>query len=377
MFVYDDPHGNPDTHPLAARRRRRRAACAVRRDRPRRARSPCGRVPARPARAIISEVPAASRMPFRYTINPYRGCSHACTYCFARPTHEYLGLNGGDDFERRIVVKVNAVERLARRARAARAGRASTSRWARTPTPTSSARAATGSRAASSRRSRRPRNPFSILTKSTMIQRDRDVLAAAAERGRPRELLDRHARRGGLAQSASPARRRPGAALEALARLTEAGLPCGVLVAPILPGLSDGLEQLAQVVRACVEAGAVSISPIGLHLRPGVRELFMPWLEGVRPDLVERYERLYHRRAGYRARAPRAHRRPRAAARRPVRRRDGVPGRRPRRPDAAARRSAARRCRAAVAVAGRPARDRSRCGVDPWASGFSMRREDR
>jgi hypothetical protein len=65
------------------------------------------------ARTIISEVPRASRMPFRFTINPYRGCSHACTYCFARPTHEYLGLDGGDDFERRIVVKINAVERLA------------------------------------------------------------------------------------------------------------------------------------------------------------------------------------------------------------------------------------------------------------------------
>ena len=64
------------------------------------------------ARQIINEVPASSRMPFRYTINAYRGCSHACTYCFARPTHEYLGLDLGADFERRIVVKVNAVERL-------------------------------------------------------------------------------------------------------------------------------------------------------------------------------------------------------------------------------------------------------------------------
>src|ERR1041384_5727952 len=64
------------------------------------------------ARRIINEVPAASRMPFRFTINAYRGCSHACTYCFARPTHDYLGLNIGEDFERRLVVKVNAVDRL-------------------------------------------------------------------------------------------------------------------------------------------------------------------------------------------------------------------------------------------------------------------------
>src|SRR5258705_10191856 len=72
------------------------------------------------ARSIISEVPRASRMPFRYTINPYRGCSHACTYCFARPTHEYLGLNIGRDFEQRIVVKVNAAERLRAELRPAR-----------------------------------------------------------------------------------------------------------------------------------------------------------------------------------------------------------------------------------------------------------------
>ncbi len=72
-----------------------------------------------------------------------------------------------------------------------------------------------------------------------------------------------------------------------------------MLVAPILPGISDDLDQLDAVVKAAFEAGASSVTPIVLHLRPGVRELFMPWLEGVRPDLVERYERLYHRRAGY------------------------------------------------------------------------------
>src|SRR3954464_6862752 len=73
---------------------------------------PSGKHMAVNARRIINTLPASSRMPFRHTINVYRGCTHACTYCFARPTHEYLGLNAGEDFERRIVVKVNAVERL-------------------------------------------------------------------------------------------------------------------------------------------------------------------------------------------------------------------------------------------------------------------------
>jgi DNA repair photolyase len=78
-----------------------------------------------------------------------------------------------------------------------------------------------------------------------------------------------------------------------VARLNAAGIPCGVLIAPVLPGMSDSREQLGEVVDACVEAGAVSVSPILLHLRPGVREVFMPWLEGYRPDLVERYRKLY------------------------------------------------------------------------------------
>ena len=83
-------------------------------------------------------------MPFRFTINAYRGCSHACTYCFARPTHDYLGLNIGEDFDRQIVVKVNAVERLRGRAAQSAVDRRARSPWARTPTRTSAARASTG-----------------------------------------------------------------------------------------------------------------------------------------------------------------------------------------------------------------------------------------
>ena len=135
-----------------------------------------------------------------------------------------------------------------------------------------------------------------------MILRDLDVLVAAAERTDVRVnfsigTLDEEVWR--ISEPGTPP---PWRRVEALARLNEAGLPCGVLVAPILPGLSDGEEQLSQVVRACVEAGAVSISSIGLHLRPGVRELFMPWLERERPDLVERYDELYGARNGYLAR---------------------------------------------------------------------------
>jgi len=253
------------------------------------------------AQKIISKVPNAARLPFEYTVNPYRGCTHACTYCFARPTHEYLGLNGGDDFERRIVVKVNAVERLAAElARPSWSGEHIAMGTNTDPYQQCEGRY---------RLTRgivetlgRARNPFSILTKSTMIQRDLDVLVAAAERTDVRVnfsigTLDEEVWR--ISEPGTPP---PWRRIEALARLTEAGLPCGVLVAPILPGLSDGEEQLSQVVRACIEAGAVSISSIGLHLRPGVRELFMPWLQRERPELVERYDELYGARNGYLAR---------------------------------------------------------------------------
>ena len=253
------------------------------------------------ARSIISEVPRASRMPFRYTINPYRGCSHACTYCFARPTHEYLGLNGLEDFERRIVVKINAVQRLAAElARPSWSGEhiamgTNTDPYQQAEGRYRLTRGILETLAAA-------RNPFSVLTKSTMILRDLDVFQAAAERTDVRANLSIGTLDDNVWRMSEPGTPPPLRRVEAVARLNEAGVPCGVLIAPILPGISDGDEQLLSVVRACVEAGAVSISSIALHLRPGVRELFMPWLERYRPDLVERYTALYGSRSGYLAR---------------------------------------------------------------------------
>jgi DNA repair photolyase len=246
------------------------------------------------ARRVINEVPKASRVPFRWTINAYRGCSHACSFCFARPTHEYLGMNSGEDFERRIVVKINAVERV--RAELV------PSRWAgdhiAMGTNTDPYQRCEGkyrltqgivaelSAAA---------NPFSILTKSTLILRDVDLLAEAATRTDVRAnfsigTLDEEVWRMSEPGTPHPLRR-----VEAVAKLNQAGVPCGVLVAPVLPGLSDRPDQLEAVVKACVDAGARSITPLLLHLRPGVREHYMGWLAGARPDLLAEYGRLYPR----------------------------------------------------------------------------------
>ena len=257
------------------------------------------------AKRVINEVPAASRMPFRYTINAYRGCSHACNFCFARPTHEYLGLNTGEDFDRKIVVKVNAVERVR--------GEVASPKW-------SGAHIAMGTNTDPYQKAEgkyhltrgivgvlgEARNPFSILTKSTLVQRDLDVLTAAAARTEVRlnfsiGTLDRDVWR--LTEPGTPP---PDKRVEAVRRLNDAGIACGVLIAPILPGLSDAPEQVRAVVDACVAAGAESISAIPLHLRPGVREHYLTWLRANRPDLLPLYEQRFTGRTGPRAYQPKA-----------------------------------------------------------------------
>jgi DNA repair photolyase len=244
------------------------------------------------ARTIVNEVPAASRMPFRYTINVYRGCSHACTYCFARPTHEYLGLDVGEDFERRIVVKINAVERLRAELSARRwAGHAiamgtNTDPYQRCEGKYHLTQGVVKVLAEAA-------NPFSILTKSTLILRDLKLLAAAAQRSDVRASLSIGTLDEEVWRLTEPGTPHPRQRIQAVRRLNDAGVPCGVLIAPILPGISDSEEQLEAVVGACVEAGAVSISSVALHLRPGVRDYFMSQLARTHPHLVGEYERRY------------------------------------------------------------------------------------
>ena len=246
------------------------------------------------ARRLVNEVPRASRVPFRWTINAYRGCSHACSYCFARPTHEYLGMNAGEDFDRKIVVKINAVERLRAELSPGRwAGEhiamgTNTDPYQRCEGKYRLTQGIVGELSAA-------RNPFSVLTKSTLILRDLDLLAEAATRTEVRANFSIGTLDEDVWRMTEPGTPHPLRRVEAVARLNEAGVPCGVLVAPVLPGLSDATEQLEAVVKACVEAGARSITPLLLHLRPGVREHYLGWLAGARPELLDCYARLYPR----------------------------------------------------------------------------------
>jgi DNA repair photolyase len=243
------------------------------------------------ARSIINRVPAGP-MPFQYTINAYRGCSHACTYCFARPTHAYLGLDLGDDFDRRIVVKVNAPDL----ARAELDPRRWAGHWIAMGTNTDPYQPAEG-------KFRLTRgvvealaeagNPFSILTKSGLVLRDLDVLVEASRRATVRVDLSIATLDPAVWRATEPGTPHPALRLRALRRLREAGIDAGVLVAPLLPGISDRTEQLAAVVRAVVAAGATSIGTTILHLRPGVRDHFLARLAGSHPELVEHYRRTY------------------------------------------------------------------------------------
>src|SRR5688572_15310262 len=225
------------------------------------------------AQRVINEVKGAP-FGFQYTINAYRGCSHACTYCFARPTHTYLDLDADRDFERRIVVKVNAVSLLQAELRPRRwAGEliamgTNTDPYQRCE---GKYRLTRGIVEVLSERA----NPFSILTKSTLVLRDLSLLAEAAQRTSVRVNLSIGTLDEDVWRATEPGTPHPLRRIKAVAALNEAGVPCGVLVAPVIPGLSDGEDQLRAVATAVADAGAVSVSTVGLHLRNGVGAVFL------------------------------------------------------------------------------------------------------
>ncbi|MFI5747673.1 Rv2578c family radical SAM protein [Streptomyces sp. NPDC051644] len=244
------------------------------------------------ARSIVNRVPGASRMPFEWTVNPYRGCTHACVYCFARKTHSYLDLDTGIGFDSQIVVKINAPELLR--------SQLASSRW-------HGAHIAMGTNVDCYQRAegryrlmpgiisalRDHANPFSILTKGTLILRDLELLRQAAEVTDVGISVSVGFVDDGLWRTVEPGTPSPERRLDAVRTLSEHGIDCGVLMAPVIPFLGDHPDQLRATVRAIAAAGATSVTPLVLHLRPGAREWYMQWLGQHHPHLVRRYERLY------------------------------------------------------------------------------------
>jgi len=214
--------------------------------------------------------------------------------CFARPTHTYLGFDAGRDFEREIVVKVNVPEVLRaelrrpswKREHIALGTNTDPYQWCE-----SKYRLMPGIWEAL----RDHRNPCSVLTKSPLLLRDLELMKEIAA------VTDIHANLSIPTLEEKPWRAsephtpHPRKRIEAVAELNRAGIPTGVLIAPLMPGINDAPKQVEAILQACADAGATNIGGIPLHLRGEVRQVFMEWLRSYRPDLVERYEELYSR----------------------------------------------------------------------------------
>lgn len=256
------------------------------------------------AKSALNKVPARSAMPFPWTVNPYRGCSHACVYCFARNTHTYLDLDPGQDFDRELVVKVNVAQVL--RAETSRRG------WRREHvalgTNTDPYQRAEG------RYRLMPGviealadsgTPLSILTKGTLLRRDLPLLARAAEDVPVDLAMSIAVHDEELQSSIEPGTPTTAARLATVRAAAELGFRVRVFLMPVLPYLTDSTEQLNQALGRIAAAGAHSVVYGALHLRPGAREWFVRWLDRHRPDLRGAYEGMYARSAY----APRAYRR--------------------------------------------------------------------
>ena len=245
------------------------------------------------AKSALNKVPG-DYLPFNWTVNAYRGCAHACSYCFARQTHTYLDLDAGRDFEREIVVKVNVPELLAAELRKPSWKRELVAFGTNTD-PYQWAEGRYELMPPMLEALRENETPASVLSKSPLPLRDMDHYLKLAEVAEVSVNFSIPTMEEEAWRATEPHTPHPRKRMEAVATFNEAGIPSGVLIAPLMPGINDDPEQVEEIVALAEEAGATFVNGIALHLRPGVREVFMSWLSAARPDLVPRYEELYER----------------------------------------------------------------------------------
>lgn len=278
------------------------------------------------AKSALNHVPGSSKaMPYAWTINPYRGCQHACFYCFARPTHQYLDLNVGKDFDTQIIVKVNVGEVLRKEL-----GRP---RW-RDEQQNGQKHVALGTNTdpyqrAEGRYKLMPEiidalagsgTALSILTKGTLLRRDLSLLKAASERVPVDLAMSIAIFDDELQQSVEPGTPRAKERLATVTAVRNAGLDCSVFMMPILPWLTDSREHLDHALGLIKAAGATNVLYTALHLRGPVKQWFYFWLEREHPELLPRYEKLY----GQGAYAPKDYRRWLASQIKPLIRKHGL-----------------------------------------------------
>ncbi|HEY8450496.1 MAG TPA: radical SAM protein [Bacillota bacterium] len=238
---------------------------------------------------IINRV---QNMPFRWSINPYRGCTHRCIYCYARPTHAYLGFDDPSQFDRHIFVKENAVTALRRQL--------SHPSWRREEIVIGTVTDPYQPAEAKFRLTRAVlevlleyRNPVSITTKSPLVCRDLDLLVALSAATACTVNFSIATLDPAVWRVIEPGAPHPRQRLRALATLRATGIRAGVLLAPVLPGLTDRGDRLEAVVRAAVDHGACFVEPLVLRLPSGVREWCLAQLASTHPHLAAAYARHY------------------------------------------------------------------------------------
>lgn len=230
--------------------------------------------------------------PFRWTLNPYRGCRHACTYCYARPTHEFLGMDSGREFEQRVFAKVNAPEVLRQELRRPK--------WLRESIAIGTASDPYEPAEAQYELTRRIlqvlrefENPASITTKGVLVRRDLDVLQELGDVAEVRVTFSVGSIDEKVWKLTEPGTPNPMARLEAMQFLVENGVQAGVMMAPLLPGISDSAESIDAVAQAAAGHQAQYLGANVLFLKPGSREWFMPMLNEAYPRLAPGYNSLY------------------------------------------------------------------------------------
>jgi DNA repair photolyase len=253
------------------------------------------------ARSIISRN-SSPDVPFSLSINPYRGCEHGCVYCFARPTHAYLDMSPGLDFERRIRFKANAAELLERELCDPRYRCEPITLGANTD-PYQPAEAELGITRKLLERCLEHRQPVSIITKSTLIERDADLLAEFAARGLCNVFLSVTTLDDELKRRLEPRTASGRARLRTVAALARRGIPVGVLLAPIIPALND--TEIERILANAVAAGARKADWILLRLPHEVAPLFREWLEVQYPERAAHVMSLVQQSRGGRDNDPR------------------------------------------------------------------------
>lgn len=224
-------------------------------------------------------------IPFEVSVNPYRGCEHGCVYCYARPTHEFLGMSAGLDFESKIVVKYDAPD-LLRKALADQKWKPQTLVMSGVTDPYQPVEKRLEITRKCIQVLAECKHPLVIITKNYLVTRDIDYLSELAEINASRVVLSITSLDKGITDKMEPRTSRPRKRLQAVKELSEAGIPVHVNIAPLIPGLTD--DELVPIMEASAEAGAESVSCNIVRLPYGVKDIFVKWLEDHHPDRKEK-----------------------------------------------------------------------------------------